>query len=286
MATIEKIPGVWNCTAEEYHAAADMQSRSMLQVFQEDRLRYRAMYVEGSIEPEPPTKAMITGTLSHIFVLEPERLKTDVRLIPDSVLAKNGARSTNAYRDFAAENAGKLLVKADELQLAQAIVRSVRSDEMVKKFGLLDGGHVEQSLVWQDEETGLMCKCRPDYSCPRVIVDLKTTTDTRPEAFSRTAAKMGYHFQDAFYRMGRKAVAGKAGGFVFIVVSTKPPFSVACHELDAEFRRIGEEQVRKTLNALRDCMETDDWRDPHAKQINAISPPIWLANSNRWEIPE
>lgn len=287
MATIPAtVPGEWQCTNEEYHGDTEFVSRSALAEFYDCKPRYHGMYVTGTIERKAPTKQMLTGSLSHIFILEPDRLSTDVVVIPPEVLAKNGARSTNAYHEFAAKHSGKLLVKAEELATAKEIVDAVRRDEIVRKFRLLQGGVCERTIVWQDQETGLMCKSRQDYRKPKLLVDIKTTEDTRPAAFSRKAADQGYYFQDAFYCDGEEAVTGERPEFMFIVVSTKPPYQVACHALNPEFRRIGAEHVRKALNELANCLETDDWRDDHQKQINELSPPYFLANSSRWEITQ
>jgi hypothetical protein len=282
MATIPTtIPGEWQCTAEEYHGDVEFVSRSALDVFSVSPRRYRGIYVTGMIEPEPPTKQMITGSLSHLFVLEPDRLATDAVVIPAEVLAKNGAKSTNAYHDFAAANPGKLLVKEEEMATAKGIVDSIYSDDIARK--LLRGGKCEHTIVWQDQETGLMCKSRLDYLRPDLIIDFKTTEDVRPAAFHRTASNQRYFRQQEFYGNGAGAVYGKRPRFVFMVVSKSPPYDVAFHELDEEFEAIGREQIRKDLNALADCLETDDWRAPWQKQVNKLRPHRWLANSE-WEI--
>lgn len=282
MATCDQAE--WKCTAEEYHADCDRQSRSMAWLYRNDPQDYFEQFVSRTGTRRPPTPEMITGSLSHLFILEPERLKTDVAVYPRTVLSVSGARGTNAAKRFEEENAGKVVVKEDEFKLAQMIVDAVRCDSVVKRLRLLEGGQPERTIVWQDIETGLLCKCRFDYSKPRLLVDIKTTTDERPQAFSSTAANFGYDFQDAFYRLGEERAGGEPPQMVFIAVTKKPPIKVACHELDAEFRDVAERDVRNTLNALAKSIQFDDWLPEHRKQINEIKPPLWRVNSYRWEM--
>lgn len=270
MAIVEN--GEWNCTAEEYHAAFDYQSRSMLEVFRRSPRRYKAMFIDKTLPPEPPTPEMLTGTLSHLCVLEPERLKTDVVVIPESVLAKNGAKSTNAYRDFAAEHAGKLLVKQDELDRCQAIVDQCWRDGIAKKF-LSAAGPTEHTIVWQDDETGLMCRARRDKVLPFAILDIKTTTDSDEESFRRTCIRFGLQRQAAFYLDGHAAVTGEKLRFGFIAVSTEPPFDVDCYELGPDELDLGRRQNRRTMFALARAFEYDDWNRPQQKKMRPLKYP-------------
>lgn len=268
--------GEWRCTAEEYHAATDYQSRSMLEVFRRSPRQYKAMFVDRTIAPEPPTPQMLTGTLSHLFLLEPERMKTDVVVIPWEVLAKNGARSTIAYRDFAAEHAGKILVKQDEFDRCKQIVDECWRDGIAKKF-IGAPGPTEHTIRWQDNETGLMCRARRDKVLPFAIFDIKTSTESDEESFRRTALRFGLHRQAAFYIDGHLAVTGDEVRFAFIVVSTEPPFDVACYEIKDDELALGRRQVRKTMFALADCIQYDDWRSPEQKEIKPLKyPPFAL----------
>lgn len=81
------------------------------------------------------------------------------------------------------------------------------------------------SIFWQDADTGIDCRCRPDYiHSSGIIVDLKSTLDASPAAFAKSCANSRYHVQDAFYSEGFYQAAGEwPRGFVFIAVEKPRP---------------------------------------------------------------
>jgi exodeoxyribonuclease VIII len=153
---------------------------------------------------------------------------------------------------------------------------------------LLASGVAEVSAFWRDDETGLQCKCRPDWvhtlSDGRVILlDLKTTTDASPQQFSRTVWRYGYHRQAAWYSAGYARAAGvEVAGFVFAAVTSSRPFVAAAHTLDDDYMRIGQEECRRLLDEYADCKLTGRW--PAYPGMNLLSPPAWATQSDELEV--
>lgn len=68
--------------------------------------------------------------------------------------------------------------------------------------------------VLNDEETGELCRIRPDkwLNEHNVIVDVKKVADM--DRFARHIEEFRYHVQDAMYREGAMRVTGQPHGFL------------------------------------------------------------------------
>jgi hypothetical protein len=273
----------WRCSFGEYIADASHVSRSMLEDFRYSRRYFHAKHVARSLPPEPSTDEMKFGTATHICVLEPERMNRAIRVIPQSVLASNGARSTNAYKEWAAEHDGYVLMKRAEFDALRRVVDAVWANDCAR--GLLEmPGPTEQTIKWLDPETSLPGKSRRDKVLSEVIVDLKTCPDSSSGAFARKCAELGYHRQAAFYVDGDEAATGEKKAFVFIAVSKEPPHDVAVYELDEADVDLGRQQNRASLAELAECYASDDWANPGESQITTIQLPKWVHHQDDWRI--
>ncbi len=144
-------------------------------------------------------------------------------------------------------------------------------------------GKAEQSVYWIDEETGVLCRCRPDLWVSDIILDLKTTEDARPSVFERSVEKFRYYVQAAFYMDGI-AAAEKQGGlpeglqvpkhFLFGALEKKAPYLNGVYMLDAEAVEIGRREYREDLNTYAHCLSTGEWPG-YGDQIQSISLPEW-----------
>src|SRR3546814_13011193 len=102
--------------------------------------------------------------------------------------AKNPSESSIARVAFwdawEAENAGKIVLSADDFALIEAMHTALMRDPDVA--AIFDEGASEATLRWTDEAQGLQCKARADR-CNRLrryMDDLKPPADS-----SRTAAR-------------------------------------------------------------------------------------------------
>ena len=128
-------------------------------------------------------------------------------------------------------------------------------------------------MFWEDEETGLQCKCRPDIWAGKVIVDLKTTEDASPEGFSRSIQTYGYGIQAAHYLAGAGSGSG-ADAFIFVAVEKKAPYAVAVYELDPLSLEICETKRRALLEYWANCREADMY-PAYSDECQLISLPAW-----------
>jgi len=245
---------------EEYHADPAVSASHLHQVARSGQ-HYWARYVDPNRQPVKPTAAMTTGSLVHCAVLEPDELRHRYGIAPD--------RRTKSGKEAAAEmqaNGIEPVSEADML-LAGNMARAVRHHPYAAE--LLSAGKPETSIWWDDPETGLRCKCRPDWINGSTCVDLKTTTDASPKGFARSVASFRYHVQAAHY-----LAAGLFDQFIFIAVEKEAPFAVACYELDHDAFAEGQRLRDRDLQRIANCRAMAAWPG-YGDELQTISLPGW-----------
>lgn len=223
------------------------------------------------------------GTAVHTAILEPDNFARDYVVAPKfDRRTKEGKAAAEAWE---AANAGKTPLTADQMAAIEQMVASIRAHAGAAR--LLSNGLAEMSGFWVDQETGIECKCRPDFlaeaeTCPEqvtAIVDVKTCVDASAEGFSRAIATLGYDVQAAFYQDGLKALTGRTIPFYFIAVEKDAPYAVACYKASDEVIEIGRAKYRAALQLLKWCRDNDQWPgyQPNG-EIETINLPRWAAN--------
>src|ERR1044071_1094086 len=97
------------------------------------------------------------GVAAHLAVLEPERQADSIVLIEAGDYRTTKAREA---RD-AARAEGKVPLLPYQFDLVRAITGSIRAHPIASQA--FRAGEAEVTLVWQDPDTGVPCKARPDY---------------------------------------------------------------------------------------------------------------------------
>ena len=244
----------------EYHADPAV-SASHLHAVAASPYHYWSRFLDPNRPVIEPTAAMRLGSLVHCAVLEPDELNSRYAIAPDR-RTKDG-KATAAM--LAAS--GIEAVTAADMELAMAMAASVRSHQAAAE--LLRNGKAEQSFWWDDVDTGLRCKCRPDWYYGATVVDLKTTTDASPQGFAKSVANWRYHVQQAHYMAGTFAER-----FVFIAVEKTYPYAVGVYELDATAMNVGYALRRNNLQTIADCRAINEWPG-YSQGIQNLSLPGW-----------
>lgn len=123
---------------------------------------------------------------------------------------------------------------------------------------LMKNGRPEVSAFCVDQPTGIMRRSRFDL-LDDLVIDYKTAVSAEPGAFSRAAAKYGYHQQAAWYEQIALDLGQNVRGFLFIVQEKTPPFLTSVVELTPEAVARGAELNRKALDLFHDCTESGRW---------------------------
>jgi exodeoxyribonuclease VIII len=248
----------------DYHADPAI-SASHLHAVAASPYHYWSRFLNPSRPPSVQTAAMKLGSLVHCAVLEPDELANRYGIcLP---------RNTKAGKEMAAEMeaSGIEAVTASDMEQAMAMAAAVRQHPYAA--ALLSSGKAEQSFWFDDAQSGLRCKCRPDWFYGSTIVDLKTTTDASPAAFARSVASFRYHVQASHYLAGTFAER-----FLFIAVEKTYPFCVAVYELDAEAMKAGETLRRQNLQTIADCRAIDEWPG-YSTTCETLRLPTWALSA-------
>ncbi len=265
----------------EYHALPGV-SASRLKVFLRDPREYWYQFLSGQYKPEAKAEFDF-GSAVHSIALEKDR--SGIIEIPDSVLSASGSRAGNAWKAFAAENADKILLKPKDYQRVIECIDSIANHPVANHLLNVDVGAVEIAHQVVDDDLELMLRCKPDKLIVNTLVDLKTTaTGTRPKQFARSVANFGYHVQEYFYRRVLRACGIEVERFVFIAVSTEPPYTVDCYSLSAEFLRLAQTAVENALEDLAERTRENRWYPLSFQSIVELSPPNFLKYDGEYDV--
>jgi hypothetical protein len=241
----------------DYHADTTRISKSGLDLFSQSPAHYWAKYLDPNRVPEQPTKALLTGQAVHAAILEPHKFHEDFTIMPAFNGRTNDGKDQKAL--WLASNGGKTVIDIETYELAMRLRDKVHGHKAAAE--LLRIGKAEQTIFFDEPESGAACKCRPDFlTSDGIIVDLKTTMDASPEAFGRSAFKYRYHVQAAFYSHGFELDRGYSPeAFVFIAVETSAPFEVAVYHADDNIVSLGRDTYMPELHRYAACARTGKW---------------------------
>ncbi|CAB4149119.1 Putative exodeoxyribonuclease 8, PDDEXK-like domain containing protein [uncultured Caudovirales phage] len=273
--------GLYDMTNEEYHESEGL-SRSALWLYRENQYKYWYKYLSGKYAKDKATKPMAFGSLCHTIVLEPElfkaeyAIKPEIEPLPKAGLLKDLGRTefekqkqvralAEEQRDFVLakferESQGRTIISLDDYNKAMKIKESIYSRDMCAK--LLSGCIIEKSIFWTDQETGLLCKIRPDAYMPgKYALDLKTEENAGYQSFQRTAMKYGYFLQAGMIWEGLKAIGEPIEKFIDLAVEKEEPYAVATYVMDDEAVQYGIDLFHALLRKYAVSRETNEFND-------------------------
>ena len=194
-----------------------------------------------------PFEGARLGEALHAFLLEPESFDAAYLALDGSVPAGRRLSEDEAHR--------REWLSPEQIAGLRWVREAVNAYSKAPLAQWLRQGEKELSIYWSDE-SGARWRARPDCFTQDVILELKSTSDVRPDAFSRTRDRLGYDLQAAHYLEAVERLTGRRPRFIFLTVELIPPRSLWLHELAP--RQI-DEAARK-LDACADA--TLDRRGP------------------------
>lgn len=286
--------GLWrDMPAEQYHAV-DAMSSGGLKLVRQSPFHFFGRKLDQNRPAEKDTKAKANGTLAHCMLLEPHEFDARFTVVPEdapnrpSIRQRKAAKPSEAtvaaiawWDAFDAANVGKIIVDPDALASARAQAAAVRA--LPDVAALLADGYPEASAFWIDDDTGELCKCRPDWVSTGhgsdgksvILVDGKTTTDASPDGFGRAIWNYAYHLQAAWYVDGFEAATGmNVHGFVFAAVESAWPHAAAAYMLGDDVMDKARKEYRRLLNTYAECRRTGVWPG-YAPGVSLINLPTW-----------
>lgn len=224
------------------------------------------------------TAAFEYGTAAHKFVLG-----TGPQIV---IIDAEDWRTKAAQEERKQARAdGHVPLLIGEFAAVGEMARAVEQHPLASALLDRERGMPEQSLFWQDGESGIWRRARLDYlpqpGAGRMIIpDYKTCDRADRESVRKAIANYGYYIQAAQYTGGVRALGlDYDPAFVFIFQEKTPPYLVNVVQLDDEAMEAGRERMQRACEMFRDCTQSDSWpgysglsRDP-----DVISLPPWAA---------
>lgn len=263
-------PGLYlDIPNEAYHSGAGV-SKSQL----DDIAINPAVFQWRRIAPQDEEKlqALDMGTALHCLLLEPQEF--DQRFIKAPAFNRRTNAGKDAEAAFLADcrHTGKTVLDHEDHRKLM-LMRDSAFAHPAARWLLEADGNQEASVYWDDEETGELCRIRPDkfLTGQPVIVDVKKVADMA--RFARHVEEFRYHVQDAMYRDGFYQHFNEYPQFVFIAVSESIDcgrYPVRTFQLHSEDVDAGHQLYRRDLNTYHQCRISNSWGG-----IEELRRPAW-----------
>lgn len=279
---IEK-PGIYDIPMDVYHSdccpGPSVSSSGLRKIHLECPADYWAFsYLNPEAFAEPDREAFAFGRAAHALLVGGDdwsRYAVRPR--------KWDSWRTKAAKEWREEqiDAHRTVITEADLTIIMLMARVLEKHPMTPT--LLEG-RLEQSLIWQDEETGIWLKTRPDVipNFDRVVVDYKSTTSiVQPYKIQREIVDRGYFMQMALIEDGLRILADMTDlNMVLLFQMKQAPFHVVPYEVDAHYLEIGRDFNRKALRTMAACLESGEWPG-YVEGIPVAHPPQWLVE--QWQ---
>ena len=241
-------------------------------------LKSPAHYKWAKDNPSDPTPAMAFGSAVHTAILEPQRFKQEYVVKPVFDRRTKVGKEESAAWDEA--HKGVSCITQDEMNALQGMMTQVASHATAA--AMLRRSRRELSYFWDDPETGIRCRMRPDATVlaedgrVEAIIDVKTTRDASRDGFARQIANLGYDVQDALYVDGvNHATGGGNVPFFFLAVENTAPYGVALYRAGSRTYEVGRSKYRAALELYAWCKKTDRWPSYQLDGAEEIEIPGW-----------
>lgn len=273
-------PGVYMLPVEAYHARPELSSTGARKLLAPScPAHFRQWQEEG----EAPKAAWDKGHAAHKVVLGsgPELVQ----------VADEWGKNPNEWRTDKVKERVALIRARGDVPLKKADYDDVHAMAAALRkhrtaAALLDpaAGAPEQTLIWRDERTGVMCRALVDFlrhPAPGrrfLLPDYKSTGaeyGASPDKVGRSMGDFGYHFQLAWYLMGVRALglAGDDAEALLVVQETRKPYLVTVAQPDPTAMRVGAMKARQALDLYAECVRDNHWPGYSDDVVLAELPP-------------
>lgn len=205
---------------------------------------------------------------------------------PDLKVPRSSVNYKAALSKWQDANQGKYVIldkgPTESYEAIELMLESCYQDSVIRR--LIEGTEYQLSLFWTDPETGLRLKTRPDI-CKRkknVVVNVKTTADGSPEAFSREMAKHDYPIQAAIEIEGclQTGLMQSVDHYFWLVVEKVPPYCATIYEFAPKDIELYTDQIHYYFHKIRQAQKQNLWpgysdRADNQYGILTVEIPLW-----------
>ena len=170
-------------------------------------------------------------------------------------------RNTKAWKEFESKHKNMEILTPAEWADIENMKSALMANPYISKILQSDSVWREISIWSSYEDSGIVCKVRPDIIVDGWIYDLKTSNAPHWRAFRHSIFQYGYHVSAPYYVDICKQIGLDIHGFRFIVVGNKRPYNTAVYELSRELYLEGQNAYKDGLRAFMDYLMSDDGWD-------------------------
>lgn len=249
-------PGIYDITNDEYHASEGV-SRSQLTLIKKSPYLYWYYYINPEKHKAKEKEAWIFGKLLNTLLIEPHK-----------------------FDDYFIEAGNRKIITPKQLEMAKKMINESQEHPLIPS--VLSGASFEQSIYWEDKESGLLIKARPDIWNHEIniVCDIKTSCKTNAEDFMRTVEEYDYHMQAAMQLDGIYEVTGKMPRmFACLVFPKSEPYFPFFAAFDNSVIEHGREVYKDALKYLKIRLEKNDWLEERTK-LRPYMLPQYHINRN------
>lgn len=266
-------PGLYHdLSNEEYHRAPGI-SKSGLDLIASNPSTY--MWQQGAPVDAEKLDALDAGTALHCALLEPAEFDKRFIVMPEFNLRSVDGRSSRDSFMAETANEGKTVLTTEVHRQLRLMRDSAHAHPVVQMI-MEAKGFNESSIFWNDKDTGVMCRIRPDRHIwtddfGPVIVDVKKCAGI--DRFEHHVEEFRYHVQHAMYVDGYQNHYSESPLFWFLVVDSSCSagrYRVDVVDLPQEWVDAGYELYRRDLETYHACRQNNDWL--HVRTLNR---PRW-----------
>lgn len=224
--------------------------------------------------PKVDTGYFSLGRAAHTLLLGEEGFASHYAIRPE----RWDSWRTNAAKEWRDDMlaAGKTVLEPKDIESIRGMAGLLPWQKNTPESGLRNShyvqqgilaGEVETSLIWQDPETGVWLKARPDVipTHSGMVADFKTCSGNP----ARAVEEYGYHQQGALIGDGLRETLGiEMTVFVLVFVQPTRPFTVTVHEIvpytdeggvTRDPIEAGARANRFALRTFARCLATNTW---------------------------
>lgn len=272
----------------DYHLYKDWYSSTGLRKAKKS-LKDFYLYLNGYYDHEKKS-FFDFGNAFELALLDKESFVANVNIFNEKDRPEQGKTFASSLNKAWKEdffNTDNYVINQDggeSYRVIEEMLKSCYADAVIRK--LIENIEYQYSMFWIDSH-GLKLKTRPDIckSKKNIIVDVKTTRDGSPEAFSKDIANHDYPFQACMQIDGVLSTGfmKTVDEYYWLVVEKEPPFSATLYKFEQEDIKYCMDEYDYTKHLVAECLKTNIWpsysqRADNKWGILSAKIPLWYRN--------
>ena len=173
-----------------------------------------------------------------------------------------------------------MIVDAEKQQRFIKCAKAIRANPDLGP--ILDAeGYAEKTFIDIHEGTGLKRRCRVDFIADIpdigvIAVDLKSTEDARPYAFSRSCYNYGYFRQVSYYSdvIEGSGAMPRPDLFLLAAFEREAPFGLKLYEVTEGAILRASMEWEGALATVRECIDANTWPG-YSTDFESVDYPAW-----------